>query len=124
MGVVQNCLTSFLMIFRSSHPEVFLVKGVLKICSKFPGEQPCRIVILIKLQSNFIEITLRYGYYPVNLLCIFRTLFTKNTPEWLLLDFIAMYSQLLQIFFKKATWFKLSSSILNFLLNTLLQYFQ
>ena len=26
---------------RSSHPEVFLVKGILKICSKFMGEHPC-----------------------------------------------------------------------------------
>ena len=37
---------------RSSHPEVFLVKGVLKICSKFTGEHPCRNVISIKLQSK------------------------------------------------------------------------
>ena len=28
--------------FRSSHPEVFLEKGVLKRCSKFTGEHPCR----------------------------------------------------------------------------------
>ena len=27
---------------RSSRPEVFLGKGVLKICSKFTGEHPCR----------------------------------------------------------------------------------
>ena len=26
--------------YRSSRPEVFLVKGVLKICSKFTGEHP------------------------------------------------------------------------------------
>ena len=26
---------------RSSHPEVFLGKGVLKIYSKFTGEHPC-----------------------------------------------------------------------------------
>ena len=41
---------------RSSPPEVFLGKGVLKICSKFGREQPCRSMISIKLQSNFIEI--------------------------------------------------------------------
>ena len=45
-------------IIRSSRPEVFLGKGILKICSKFTGEQPCRSVISIKLQSNFTEITL------------------------------------------------------------------
>ena len=30
---------------RSSHPETFLVKGVLKKCSKFTGEHPCRSAI-------------------------------------------------------------------------------
>ena len=72
--------------YRSSHPEVFLVKGVLKIFSKFTGEHPCRSVITIKLQSNFIEITLRHGCYPVNLLHIFRTPFLKNSSRWLLLN--------------------------------------
>ena len=61
--------------FRGSRPEVFLRKGVLKICRKFTGEHPCRSVISIKLQSNFIEITLRHGCFPVNLLHIFRTSF-------------------------------------------------
>ena len=32
-------------IFRSSSPEVFLRKGVLKICSKFTGEYPCQSAI-------------------------------------------------------------------------------
>ena len=60
-------------IFRSSRPEVFLGKGVLKICSKFTGEHPCRSAISIKLQSNFVEITLWHECSPVNLLHIFRT---------------------------------------------------
>ena len=38
---------------------------------------------------NFIEITLRHGCSPVNLLHIFRTPFTKNTSERLLLLFLA-----------------------------------
>ena len=70
---------------RSSHPEVFLRKAVLKICSKFTGEHPCRSVISIKLQSNFIEIALQHGCSPVNLLHISRTPFPRNTSEWLLL---------------------------------------
>ena len=65
-------------VFRSSRPEVFLVKGVLKICSKFAGKHPSRSVILKKLHSNCIEVTLRHGRSPVNLLHIFRTLFLKN----------------------------------------------
>ena len=73
---------------RSSHPEVFLVKGVLKICSKFTGEHQYWSVISIKLHCSFIEIILRHGCSPVNLLYIFRTPFTKNTSGWLLLVFI------------------------------------
>ena len=71
--------------FRSSHSEVFLGKGVLKICNKFTGEHPCRSVISIKMQSNFIEITFRYRCSPVHLLHIFRTSLLKNTSGWLLL---------------------------------------
>ena len=42
----------------------------------------------MKLQNNFIEITLQHGYFPVNLLHIFRTFFPKNTPGGLLLNLI------------------------------------
>ena len=70
---------------RSNLPEVFLGKCVLRICSKFTGEHPCRRVISTKLLCNFIEITLRHGYSPVNLLQIFRTPFHKNTYGRLLL---------------------------------------
>ena len=65
---------------RSSHPKVFLGKDVLKICSKFTGKYPSRSVISIKSLYSFIEIALRYGCSPVNLLHIFRTPFPKNTP--------------------------------------------
>ena len=75
-----------IIIFRSSHPEVFLERDVLKICSKFTEEHPCRSVISIKLQNNFIEMTLQHGCSPVNLLHIFRTSSSKNTSGWLLLN--------------------------------------
>ena len=68
----------------SSQPEVFLKKGVLKICSKFTWEHPCWSVISIKLQSNFIEIALQHGCSPVNLLYIFRIPSLKNTSGQLL----------------------------------------
>ena len=46
---VRPCQTFLMKLlcrkYRSSHPEVFLVKGVLKIFSKFTGEHPCRSVI-------------------------------------------------------------------------------
>ena len=74
-----------LKLFRSSQPEVFLKKGVPKICIKFTGEHPCQSVISIKLQSRFFEIALPHECSPLNLLRIFRTLFPRNTSEWLLL---------------------------------------
>ena len=73
------------LCLRSSHPKVLLWKSVLKICSTFTGEYPCRSVILIKLQRNFIETTLRHGYSPVKLLHISRTPFPRNASGWLLL---------------------------------------
>ena len=73
----------YLVLYRTSHLEVFLKKYVLKVCSKFTGEHPCQSAISIKLQSNFIEITFRHGCSPVNLLLISRTPFLKNTSGWL-----------------------------------------
>ena len=72
-------------INRSSRREVFLRKPALKICSKFTGELPYRSAISIKLFCNFIEIALRHGCSPINLLHIFRTPFLKSTSGRLLL---------------------------------------
>ena len=87
---------SILLLYRSSRPEVFLGKGVLKICCKFKSATPilkcdfrehtCQNAISIKLKSKFIEITLGRGCSPVDLLHIFRTTFLKNASGRLLLD--------------------------------------
>ena len=69
---------------RNSRPGVFLEKSVLKICSKFTEEHPCQRTISIKLLCNFIDIAFGHGCSPVNLLYIFRTPFSKNTPGMLL----------------------------------------
>ena len=76
---------------RSSRPEAFLGKGVLKICRKFTGEHPCWSVISIKLQSNFIEITLWPGCCPINLLHFSRAPFSKKTNGGLLLYLITSF---------------------------------
>ena len=83
----------FLNLVGSSHPEVLLRKGVPKLYTKFAGEHPCRSVISIKLLCNFIEIALRHGCSPVNLLPIFRTPFPRSTFGWL----TANYFQVLVI---------------------------
>ena len=48
-------------------------------------------MISIKLQSNFIETTVRHGSSPGNLLHIFRKPFLKNTSGWLLLDYVMIH---------------------------------
>ena len=52
-------------------------------------EHPCRDVISIKLQSNFIEVALRHGCSTVNLLHVSRTAFPRNTSG--LLFFAPIY---------------------------------
>ena len=69
---------AFLLKGRTRQPKVFLGKGVLKICSKFAGEHPCRSVTSLKLLCNFIEIAVRHGCFPG---C------SKSTPGRLLLFF-------------------------------------
>ena len=70
----------------SQSSEAAAVQGVLKICIRFTGEHPCRSAISIKLHSSIIEMVLRHGCSPVNLLHIFRTPFRRNTSGWLLLN--------------------------------------
>ena len=71
--------------YRSSRPELFLRKDVLKIFSKFTGAHTCRSVISTTLLCNFMETTLWYEFSPVNLLHFFWTTFSKNTSGRLLL---------------------------------------
>ena len=76
----------FEKILRNSRPELFLVKGVLKIYSKFTGEHPCRSATSTKLKSNLIEIPLRHGCSTVNVLHISRTPFPRNNSGCQLLN--------------------------------------
>ena len=76
---VKNLILAYkIRIFRSRFPRVFC---------KFTGEQTCQSVISIKFFCNVIEITLRHGCAPVNLLHIFGTPFPKNTSGGMLLYF-------------------------------------
>ena len=76
--LVRDILSNFCLLSKFQ-TQVFLRKGVLKICSKFTGEHPCRNAISIKLLCNSIEILLRHGCSPANLLHIFRINFSKKT---------------------------------------------
>ena len=59
-------------------PKVFLGKGILKICSKFTGEHPCRSVISTKLFAILLKSHLGIGVL-LQIYCIFSEyLFLKR----------------------------------------------
>ena len=67
-------------ILRSTPPEVFLAKRVMKIRSKFTGQHLYQSVISIKLQSNFVQVALQYECSPVNLLAAhFQNTFSQES---------------------------------------------
>ena len=53
----DNFCTNYfeIILIRSSHPDLFLGKGVLKICNKFTGEHPCRSAISIFSKHLFLR---------------------------------------------------------------------
>ena len=53
VSIEHNWKSWFLGLLRSTPPEVFLGKDVLKICSKFTGDHSCRSMISIKLLCKF-----------------------------------------------------------------------
>ena len=78
--------------WRSSHPEVFLGKGVLKICCKFTGDlQICcifseHLFLRTPKACNFIKKILWHRCFPLSFAKILRTTFLQNTsgrlPEY------------------------------------------
>ena len=70
-------------IQRCSHKTVFW-----KYAANLQDNTHAEVRFQIKLLCNFIEIALRHGFSPVNLLPIFRTPFLKNTSGQLLLRLI------------------------------------
>ena len=59
---------------------------VLRMCCGFSGTYLCVGVILIKLQSGFIEIALLHCCSPVGLLHVCRASFLESTYGGLLLN--------------------------------------
>ena len=83
----EGAFTFPVSLIRSSHPKVFLRKGVLKICSKFTEKTHAQVWF----QWSCFALQLYWNrksawVSPANLLYIFRTPFLKNTSGWLLLD--------------------------------------
>ena len=78
-----------LLLFRNIPPEVFSGKGVLKICTKFTEEHPCRCMISLNSFTNLSLI--RYPYINLYSTCTklysLRFLFNKWSCRCLSLNF-------------------------------------
>ena len=79
-NVNNLCQQNVVLISRSIPPEVFLGKGVPKLCCKFTGEHTCQSMTTIKLWNTWGCV-----FSPVNLLHIFRTPFPRINYRGLLL---------------------------------------
>ena len=77
---LDGCTCQF---FQKQPSRGVLRKSVLEICSILLGEYDFN-----KVAFSFIEIALRHGCSPVNLLYIFITPFPKITSEQLPLSFL------------------------------------
>ena len=73
------------MTIMSSLPETSNKKVFWKYVTNWQENTHAKLYDSIKLQSNFIEITLQHGRSPVNLLHILVTFFQKKTSGGLLL---------------------------------------
>ena len=74
----------------NSTPEVFLGKDILKICSKFTGELPCRRTPMPQCDFNKVALECCRNHtsvwvFSLNLLHIFRTPFYKQSCGGLIL---------------------------------------
>ena len=70
-------------------------------------------MISMKLFCNFIEIVLRHGCSPANLLHVFRTTFPKNTSGRLLLDITHPFTVVNKKLVNIKDWFTPNKLLLN-----------
>ena len=90
-------------IFRSSGPEVFCKKDVLRNFAKFLGKHLCQSLLFNKGTCNFIKKRLWHRCFSVNFAKIFKSFFLKEHLRCLLLKFKVVLGwiggqQFLQVF--------------------------
>ena len=76
--------------YRSSHPEVFCKKGVLRNFAKFTGKHLCQSLFLNKVvglrRATLLRKRLWHRCFPKNFAKFLRTPFIIEHVWWLLLD--------------------------------------
>ena len=65
--------------FRSSFPEVFCEKRILKNFAKFTGKHLCHSLFFNKIACSFIKKRLWYRCFPVNFVKFLKTPFFHKT---------------------------------------------
>ena len=83
-------------ISRSSHPEVFPKKSVLKKFAKFTAKHLCQSLFFNKVAGlrpvTLLKKRLWHRCFLVNFVKFLRTPFYIEHLVWLLLDFVTSYS--------------------------------
>ena len=78
----------FLVCHRSSLPEIFCKKGVLRNCGKFPGKHLCQSIFFNKVAglrpATLLIKRLCHRRFPVSFMKFLRTPFLQNTTGRLL----------------------------------------
>ena len=82
-------ITTFIKC-RSSPPEVFCKKDVLRNFAKFTGKHPCQSLFFNKVAdprpATLLKKRLWRRWFPGNFVKFLRTVFLRNTSGWLLLN--------------------------------------
>ena len=81
---------------RSSRPEVFCKKGVLRNFAKFKGKHPCQRLFFNKVAgfrpATLLKKSLWHGCFPLNFAKFLRTPFVTEHLRWLLLKGVFLKS--------------------------------
>ena len=86
----------YLLIFRSSGPDVFCKKGVLRNFAKFIGKHLCRSLYFNKVADpTLLKQRLWHRYFPVTFAQFLRKPFLTEHLRWLLLYMIILVTLLL-----------------------------
>ena len=86
----STVLTVSFKIFRSSHPEVFCKKGVVKNFAKFTGKHLCWSLFLNKVTgfktATLLKERIQHKCFPVNFSKLLTVAFFTEQHWWVLLD--------------------------------------
>ena len=104
-------------ISRSSRPEVFCKKSVLRNFGKFTGKHLPQGLVFNKVEglrpAALLQKRLWHRYFPVNFAEFLRTLFLTEHLWWLLLDKTSVYFYFNNYYFIGACHFSVITSVLH-----------